>query len=271
MIKIDQEKFEKFVLTATNSEADIFESLQDRIDISTGKLQSKVFGTVLDMQKLPEKMTVEVERFICMDAFADAIPLLDLILTENGFGVVSNQNQSPASRERVDTLRKQIRQSADDALDSIINSLIGHKEWCKSAYATLLVNSLYFTADQLRDYAGKPDAHRSDLLSLRSEISEAEELVMRTISAQFFCYLLSRLRENVLEDYEVLLVWTLRNAVGFFINKQEAAFKRELDTAVNFLENNIEKFPVYKNSEAYKVKHFEYYKNEKEDSCYFFG
>ena len=94
---------------------------------------------------------------------------------------------------------------------------------------------------------------------------------MRTISAQFFCYLLSRLRENVLEDYEVLLVWTLRNAVGFFINKQEAAFKREQDTAVNLLENNIEKFPVYKNSEAYKVKHFEYYKNEKDDSCYFFG
>ena len=271
MIKIDQEKFEKFVLTATNSDADIFESLQDRIDISTRKLQSKVFGAVLDIQKLPENITVEVERFICMDAFSDAIPLLDLVLTENGFGIVSNTNQSPASRDRVESLRKQIRQSADDALDSIINFLIGNKEWDKSAYATLLINSLYFTADQLRDYAGKPDAHRSDLLALRSVISEAEELIMRTISAQFFSYLMCQIRENTLEDFEVLLVWTLRSAVGFFINKQEAAFKRELDTAVNFLENNIEKFPVYKDSEAYRVKHFEYYKTEKEDSCYFFG
>lgn len=271
MIKIDQDKFERFVLTATNSEADIFESLRDRIDISTKKLQSRILGNVLDIHELPENMTVEAERFICMDAFADAIPLLDLILTENGFGVVSNQNQSPASRERVDVLRKQIRQSADDAMDNIINSLISHEEWNKSAYAILLINSLYFTADQLRDYAGKPDAHRSDLLSLRTVICEAEELINRTISAQFFSYLLSRLREDSLEDYEVLLVWTLRNAIGFFINKQGAAFKRELDTVVNFLENNIEKFPVYKDSEAYKVKHFEYYKNEEDDSCYFFG
>ena len=33
-----------------------------------------------------------------------AIPSLDLVLTTNGFGIVSNQNVVPASRERVDAL-----------------------------------------------------------------------------------------------------------------------------------------------------------------------
>lgn len=271
MIKIDQEKFEKFVLTATNAEADVFDSLQDRITISTQKLISRVFGPAFNIQELPDALTIEVERFICMDAFASAIPMLDLVLSETGFGVVNNQNVSPASRDRVESLRTQIRQSADDSLDNIINQLIGNEQWSKSAYASLLVNSLFYTADQLRDHAGKPDAHRSELLSLRSVICEAEELIYRTISAQLFSYLMSQIRENTLKDYEVLLVWTLRKAIGFFINKQEAAFKRELNDAVNLLENNIDQFPVYKNSEAYKVKHFEFYKNEKEDSCYFFG
>lgn len=271
MIKINQEKFEKFVLTATNAEADVFESLQDRIAISTHKLRSKVFGSILDIQKLPDDLTDEVERFICMDAFADAIPMLDLVLTETGFGVVNNQNVSPASRDRVEALRKLVRQSADDSIDNIINLLIGNKDWSESAYASLLVNSLFYTADQLRDHAGKPDAHRSDLLSLRPLIYEAEELIFRTISAQLFGYLMSQIRANTLKDEEVLLVWTLRKAVGFFINKQGAAFKRELEDAANMLEKYIDQFPVYKDSEVYKVKHFEYYKNEKEDSCYFFG
>lgn len=271
MIKIDQEKFEKFVLTATNADADVFESLQDRIAISTRKLQSKVFGPVLDIQDLPDNLTEEVERFICMDAFANAIPMLDLVLTETGFGVVNNQNVSPASRDRVESLRTLVCQSADDSMDNIINLLVGHETWSKSAYASLLVNSLYYTADQLRDHAGKPDAHRSDLYSLRPTIYEAEEIIFRTISASLFSYLMSKIRENTLQDYEVLLIWTLRKAIGFFINKQSAAFKRELDDAVNLLENNIDKFPVYKESEAYKVKHFEFYKNEKDDSCYFFG
>lgn len=271
MIKIDKEKFEKIVLAATSSEADVFESLSDRIRISTQKLQSTVFGTVIDMQKLTDEMTLEVERFICMDAFCDAIPMLDLVLTDTGFGVVNNQNVSPASRDRVDSLRKLVRQSADNALDRIIISLIGNEDWAKSAYGRLLVNSLFYTADQLRDYAGKPDAYRSDLLALRPTIYEAEEMIFRTISATFFSYLLSQIRMNKLVDHEVLLMWTLCRAIGFFINKQIPAFRAELDNAVNLLENYIDKFPIYRDSEAYKVKHFEFYRNEKDDSVYFFG
>ncbi len=40
---------------------------------------------------------------------------------------------------------------------------------------------------------------------------------------------------------------------------------------MNFLEGNLDKFPTYQESEAYKVKHFEQYQNEKDDSCYFLG
>lgn len=270
MIKIDKDKFEKFVLAGTNSTAVVFESLEDSFSISTQKLQRTVFGS-MDINNLSDVLTLDAERFICMDAFYCTIPQLDLVLTATGFGVVNNQNVSPASRDRVEALRNLVRQCADDALDRIITTLVGNKDWTDSANARLMVDSLFYTADQLRDYAGKPDAHRTDLYALRPTISEAEELIYRTISAEFFTYLISQLRKNSLSDHETLLVWTLRKAVGFFINKQVPAFKKELANVSNLLENDIDKFPVYRNSEAYKVKHFEYYKNEKDDSCYFFG
>ncbi len=35
---------------------------------------------------------------------------LTFVLTPTGFGIVNNQNLSPASRDRVETLRKSVRQ-----------------------------------------------------------------------------------------------------------------------------------------------------------------
>lgn len=271
MIKIDKTKFEKIVLAATSATAEVFDMMADPIEVSRCKLKATIFGTVVDIDGLPDELTLDVERFICLDAFYNAMPGLDLVLTATGFGIVNNQNLSPASRERVETLRKSIRQCADDAMDAIISGLIGNEKWAASAYGKLLVNSLYYSAGQLRDYAGQPEAHRSDLVSLRPVIAEAEEVIYRHISAAMFSHLTAQIRANTLAEYETLLVWILRKALGFFINKQGAAFKRELANAVNLLEGNIEHFPIYRESEAYQVKHFEHYKNEKDDSCYFFG
>lgn len=271
MIQIDKDKFEKIVLAATSSTATVFDMMPDRIAISTSKLKSVVFGSVKDMEKLPEDITIEVERFVCTDAFYDAMPGLDLVLTATGFGIVNNQNLSPASKDRVDTLRKSVRQCADDALDALIDKLTGDKVWAESAYARLLINSLFYTGNHLRNYAGKPDAHRLQLLELRPVIAEAEEIIRRRISAVMFVHLLNQIRLDEFSDFEQVLITTLRNAVGFFINKQGAAFKNELEVAVNLMENNLGEYPVYRESEAYRVNHFEYYKNEKDDSCYFFG
>lgn len=271
MIKIDKEKFEKIVLAATSSTAEVFEMMSDRLDVSTQKLKANVFGSVVDVNNLSDELSLEAERFICMDAFYDAIPMLDLVLTSTGFGVVSNQNVAPASRDRVDALRKLVRQCADDALDHIITGLLGNQSWAISGYARLLVNSLYYTATQLRDHAGKQDAHRADLIALRPVIYEAEELIVRQISAAMFVHLLEQIRKVALTEYETLLVYALNKAVGFYINQQKEAFKRQLDDTINLMEGNADKFPVYVGSEAYQTKHFEFYENQKDDSCYFFG
>lgn len=268
-INIDKLTFERIVSSATSAEVYVFESVQDYLKLSEQKVLSAVLGNQLDIETLSIKE--DVCRFICLDAFYNAIPSLDLVLTDTGFGIVNNQNVSPASKDRVESLRKQIRQEADNALDRMINGLIGNAEWASSVYARLLVNSLYYTADQLRDFAGKPSAFRSDLIELRPLISEAEELIYREISAVFFSHLLKHIRHNSLTEDEILVVWALRRAIGFYINKQLPAFRRELENVVNLLEREAIKFPVYRDSEAYKVKHFEYYKNEKEDTCYFWG
>ena len=46
---------------------------------------------------------VTVERAVVCEAMRTAIPSLDIVITPNGFGVVSNQNIAPASKERVES------------------------------------------------------------------------------------------------------------------------------------------------------------------------
>ena len=50
------------------------------------------------------------------EAMLHAVPQLDLILTPNGFGIVSNQNVIPASKERIERLLLSLEKQRDDAL-----------------------------------------------------------------------------------------------------------------------------------------------------------
>lgn len=268
MIEINKEKFERIVLAATSSNADVFNSMGDSIQLSIQKVEQKFLGASF---AIPENLLPEFERFVCMDAFYNAIPMLDIVLTSTGFGVVNNQNVAPASRERVQALRDLVRKSADDAEERIIEGLILQPAWGDLPCARMLITSLFYTSSCLKDFAGQPFATRLDLLSAMTRIYTAEEKIRRTVSSEFFEYLLSQIRNNRLSDHEILLVWTLRKSIGLFIANSQEASARALDEASNLLENNIDRFPIYKNSEAYQVKHFEFYKNAKEDSCVFWG
>ena len=270
-MKITKELFEKYAIAAISSNALVFDSLTSAFAAVSSKLSNVVLGPKISIDSLSGVQLLFAEKYICLRAFYEQIPQLDLVLTPNGFGVVSNQNLTPASKDRVDSLRKTLLQQSDEALDLLIQSLIGMEDWAKSVNARMLIDSLFYSASALRDYAGKPDAFRSDLFRYRPRIAEAEENIRRAISSVMFNRLLEGTRLKNLTDSEVLLSWSLCKAIGYFINSQGQAFKHELNTAVNLLEDQPDDFPVYKDSEAYKVKHFERYKNEKDDTTYFFG
>lgn len=270
MIQINKEKFERVVIAATSSTTEVFDSMGDAISISTERVKKMLFGQ-MDINKLSPTLTADIERFICLHAFYNAIPGLDLVLTATGFGVVNNQNVSPASRDRVEALRKQVKRASDDACDRIIIQLLGNEEWAATPNARIIVSSLFFTAEELKTYAGKPDACRSDLREIRPVIIEAEEIIRRQISSELHDYLLTQIISDKCTPHESVIIGMLRKAIGLRINKQEAAFKRMLEDTVNFLEQAIEQFPIYENSIAYKVKRFEHYQNEQEDTCFFWG
>lgn len=60
----------------------VFDAIQDRFE----QAEHKLFGTVLGRDTDVDTLSVkeDVCRYICLDAFYQAIPGLDLILTDTG-------------------------------------------------------------------------------------------------------------------------------------------------------------------------------------------
>ena len=71
-------------------------------------------------------------QIVAYEAFRRALPHLDVILTPNGFGIVSNQNIAPASRDRVDRLIGSIEMQRDDAIILLQKALFKRTDWQRS-------------------------------------------------------------------------------------------------------------------------------------------
>ena len=268
MMKIDKKIFESVALSATSATAHVFDMLQPHLEVTEQNLKSELFGS-FDYTSVVGLESIAI-RMVCLRTYYEQIPHLDLVLTPTGFGVVSNENVVPASADRVKELRKQVKAAYDDAYDDAILAMLG-TDWVKSVSGRIHTNSLYNTAHDLRSYACCPYAHRSDLLERLVQIAEAEEYIRRTISAEFFEALLEGVRSKKLSITYSMLVHELKLAVAGWLHGNTNVLRMKLANIVNQMEKHIDDYPEYKNSEAYKVKHFERYQNDKDDTTYFFG
>lgn len=77
----------------------------------------------------PERWRHLSEAVVARRAFADAVPSLDLVLTPNGFGVVSTSETAPASKERVERLIASLRSAIDRDVDLLFRTLADIPDW----------------------------------------------------------------------------------------------------------------------------------------------
>ncbi|MBR5688477.1 MAG: hypothetical protein IKX36_11075 [Prevotella sp.] len=82
-------------------------------------------------------------KTVANDAFLHAVPSLDLVLTPNGFGIVSNQNIAPASKERVDRLLASLESERDQAIDLLLPRLPLLTDWQQSAQGQYFAATLF--------------------------------------------------------------------------------------------------------------------------------
>lgn len=208
--------------------------------------------------------------YVCCLAFYNAIPQLDLTLSGTGFGVVSNQNLAPASRERVEALRAEMRNQWEDALEDLIERLRGDARWCESAVAKQYFSHLVWKSEQLGHF-GLAEPHRSDLERLRHQISMAEIKVQNLIGAEQYFELCDAIRRRTETGAQTLLAGLCVGHIAALAAGSMADCELSRLALLKGLEQNINDFPAYRHSRAWEANHYRPYRNGKEDPCYFFG
>ena len=105
-----------------------------------------VFELISDRPQ-DDEAKLAMTRIVALDAFRNAIPHLDLILTPNGFGIVSNTNVAPASKDRVERLISSLLANRDDEIEHLISLLVHEQEWIQSGQGHFFSSTLFPNID----------------------------------------------------------------------------------------------------------------------------
>ena len=261
------------VFATVKGEVSLFDKVKVDIDLAENWVietftSSKTFNTICGYAE-DNPIRIITAKLIDSEALRRAIPSLDLVLTPNGFGVVSNQNIAPASKERVDRLIGSLADYRDDCIANLLPALVGASQWLSSSQASFFGETLFpdlAITDQVKGTGSKWERY----LSLRPKILDIEA----SLAEEFFSpELMVRLRNEVLRKTHTAdlarVINAIRGQVVDLLNGCSIRL-RDMFDVVNHIRCNPDLFPEWHDSETAKLYAPPIFKNKKEAKGYFF-
>lgn len=272
MITLSKEAFERYVPAFRDAETRIFEAVLPYMQQYLDKARNVI--------KIPEDYAGDalVEAYVYRQAAWQALPHLDLVLTDNGFAVVSNNNLAPASRDRVAALHERLREEKADARDLLLMDLCRITAWRDTEACRRLRSSLLWCPMLLRRYgvtaADGRQVFEREYNALLPQVLAAGEEAARIVSLEQMQWLLEH-QDECDEDGEPDLRSVLREMCRRFMAAVIADRKPAVRTLAaqiqDFLNRHANDLPEYAASSKFQADNFKPYENKRDDACFFFG
>ena len=209
-------------------------------------------------------------RLVVADALRRAIPSLDIVLTPNGFGVVSTQNLAPASKPRVDRLVGSMLAHRDDCIAALLPELVGASKWLTSPQADFFGSTLFPDLGIVDAVGGATGSKWEKYLELRPQVIDLEaSLAEEWLSPGLMSALRSEnLRGDLTEKRSVIVRQVKVQILGYL--KSGSFSSRRLADIVNRIRENKDDFPEWHRSETAKLFAPPVFRNEKKAKGYWF-
>lgn len=275
-ITITKDDFESALPVGVSSHDEVFDSVRPAIEMYEGLLHRELLG-VAGERLLEEQddmvALVFYKHLVCLGAFLSVMRQLDLVLTPTGFGVVSNDNLSPASKQRVDALEGQLRTQYHRTLAMTLN-LMRSENWGATPQARHYIPRVY--DEYTYFFTTHKNASSTDWDAYRQTIDDADEMLRTKMGDRQMEDILDAFRrgdENRMEPYREVMALIVKFTDTWAV-KGTAALKlpvyRRLMRIIDS-EDNKEFFKLYRESIAYKANHYEPYKNTGDSAGYVFN
>lgn len=257
MIIQDDTTLRKYIpntLVTVQGEQTLFEKLQVELQLSEMWL-TNLIGSL--------QGNAPTQKVLAMDAFLRAVPSLDLVLTPNGFGIVSNNTIAPASRERIDRLLSSLEYNRDFALDNLLRTLLQDADWRTTQQGQYWSQTLFQTPMSLPENLRKSHAlayfqqTHSQLLLIETELAD------KFISEPTY----NRLRQDVHGFALLPLVEMLQGIELQLLQGQPLPYK-QLISLVDYIRTHEDDFPEWQTSKTAELYKSHYFENKKSAAGY---
>ena len=130
-----------------------------------------------DITTLPadNELRVATTQVVVYEAFRNALPHLDVILTPNGFGIVSNTNIAPASKERIARLLDALLDNRDAAIAQLLEMLRMQSDWLATPQAEFYRATMFPNIALAERFPRSSEGRWEQYLTLREKAIAIEQ------------------------------------------------------------------------------------------------
>ena len=272
-IQISKDDFEQSILAATSSHSEVFESVEPHFKESYLRLCQQILGEVGEAAlETSDDLREAVIKAVCLDAFLGVVRHLDLVLTPTGFGVVANNEVSPASSSRVEALIEQCRIALIVAQDTVMTLLTDVPGWGSTLQAKQGIQTVLWSIEGYCYLTRQTSMTSKDWMPKLAAMQEADATLRKLVSDEqmddIMC-LVRGVREG--NEFEGSVRLMLSRSLIMLANDRLSAYSNERARLLRYLDAHLDKFPLYANSSAYKANHFKEFDNEKSKPAFVFN
>lgn len=210
------------------------------------------------------------EAVAAYQALSMALPSLDVVLTPNGFGVVSNQNVAPASKERMERLVDSLVANRDRSIATLAKLLPSLKGWFDTRQAWFFNSRLYWWPDLAERVNGK--LSWDGFVNLRPLLSRVETAVERRwIGAEYMEKLRDMAigKESPTEADKRILRRLYPIIIDAVMNSGELD-ALSMNDVVDIIRNSPEDYPLWHESPIADYYDYKGFENKKDNHGYWF-
>lgn len=260
------------VFAAVDGEEPLFEKVNKYLAVSEVWLNANIadHATFSELLRDGKDDVVDMlKRIVAIEAFYRAVPSLDLVLTPNGFGVVSNQNIAPASKERVANLRAGLMMERDMTILQAVQALHGYDVWCNSVPGKLFGSLIIQSIDVSVECGENTPSFRFWQEHRREMLGVQRMLAINFVSPE----LMSRLCKNLLRaettDNEARLIEMIHAFIVASMKEEKQNYE-DLENIVNFIKKNPDDFSEWATSDTALLFEDYNFVNKKESKGFWF-
>jgi hypothetical protein len=272
-IVITKSDFEQALPVGTSAHDEVFESIEPSLDLQKELIRMNLLGTagekMIEDDSKSYLLDTFVKKYVCVSSFLSVFRQLDLVLTPTGFGIVSTQEVSPASKQRVDALEGELRTQKLKIYATLIG-LLRSEEWGRSSCAINAIghvyNEFYFFGN--RSYTSLTYQDWNEMIPY---IYDADEYLRTRLSDEQMDEVVSAFRKGKETPYANLINGIIHFTDVFSKNGPDVARMLPLRKILSIVDADLNTYKLYAESTAYQANHHENFKNTKESSAFLFN